>query len=108
MSGALTPADVEAIALAVVANAGGMLAEQRQRPDIVDAAELAEILKVEREWIYDNAERLGGYAISNGPRPRLRFDVREALAACRLPRPRGARRARAPTPQTPIRYKPRR
>jgi len=51
---------------------------------LVDARDLAEELGVARDWVYANADRLGGVRLGNGPRARLRFDVeqaREALAA---------------------------
>ena len=51
---------------------------------LVDARDLAEQLGVARDWVYANADRLGGVRLGNGPRARLRFDVeqaREALAA---------------------------
>jgi hypothetical protein len=51
---------------------------------LVDARELAEQLGVARDWVYANAERLGGVRLGDGPRARLRFDAeraREALAA---------------------------
>ncbi|HET7379019.1 MAG TPA: hypothetical protein VFJ24_03160 [Gaiellales bacterium] len=51
---------------------------------LVDAQELAEQLGVARDWVYANAERLGGVRLGDGPRARLRFDAeraREALTA---------------------------
>jgi hypothetical protein len=51
---------------------------------LIDARELAEQLGVARDWVYANAERLGGVRLGDGPRGRLRFDVeraREALVA---------------------------
>ena len=51
---------------------------------LVDAQQLAEQLGVARDWIYANAERLGGVRLGDGPRARLRFDAqiaREALTA---------------------------
>lgn len=51
---------------------------------LIDARDLAEQLGVARDWVYANAERLGGVRLGNGPRARLRFDAeraREALAA---------------------------
>jgi hypothetical protein len=51
---------------------------------LVNAQELAEQLGVARDWVYANAERLGGVRLGDGPRARLRFDAeraREALTA---------------------------
>lgn len=48
-----------------------------------DAATLADELGVTRDWVYSNAEKLGGIRLG-GPRGRLRFDravTRERLAA---------------------------
>lgn len=43
----------------------------------VDAAAVARLLGVERDWVYEHADQLGGIRLG-GPRGRLRFD-REAL-----------------------------
>lgn len=51
---------------------------------LIDARELAELLGVARDWVYANADRLGGVRLGDGPRARLRFDAdraREALVA---------------------------
>jgi hypothetical protein len=51
---------------------------------LIDARYLAEELGVARDWIYANADRLGGVRLGDGPGARLRFDAeraREALAA---------------------------
>jgi len=73
---ALDDDDVEAIARRV--------AELLQPPVtgvLVDARRLAAMLGVERDWIYTNAERLGGVRLGPGPKARLRFDVDRARAA---------------------------
>jgi hypothetical protein len=52
---------------------------------LVDAAELAGWLGVEREWVYEHAAELGALRLGDGPRARLRFDLErvvERLAAC--------------------------
>lgn len=51
---------------------------------LVDAAGLATYLGVSREWVYDHAEQLGARKLGDGPRPRLRFDIADAVR--RLPR----------------------
>ena len=48
---------------------------------LVDAQELAEQLGVARDWVYANAERLGGVRLGDGPRARLRFDAERAQEA---------------------------
>jgi hypothetical protein len=48
---------------------------------LVDARTLAYELGVARDWVYANAERLGGVRLGDGPRARLRFDVEEARDA---------------------------
>ena len=73
---------------------------------LIDARELAERLGVARDWVYANADRLGGMRLGDGPRARLRFDVdraREALAA----RGGSARMLHTATPR-PSRGRPRR
>ena len=51
---------------------------------LIDAQQLADQLGVARDWVYANAQRLGGVRLGDGPRARLRFDVelaRRALAS---------------------------
>jgi hypothetical protein len=49
----------------------------------VDAGELARVLGVDREWVYDHGDQLGAIRLGDGPRPRLRFEVGRAVAAFR-------------------------
>jgi len=49
--------------------------------ELVDAATVAEKLKVARSWVYANAIVLGGRRIGSGAKPRLRFDLAAAQAA---------------------------
>jgi predicted DNA-binding transcriptional regulator AlpA len=65
----------------------------------VDARRVAEVLGVDREWVYAHARQLGAVRLG-GPNGRLRFDlehVRQALAdkpvtESQPARPRGRRR----------------
>lgn len=78
----LHPADVEAIADAVAERLRGATAEDR---DLVDVAAIARRFGVSRDYVYDNADRLGVIRIGTGTRPRLRFDpavVAERLTRC--------------------------
>jgi hypothetical protein len=67
----LDPEVVDAIARRVVE-----LLEKRglQRRELVDAAELARRLGIERSWVYSHAIELGAVKLGSGPKPRLRFD----------------------------------
>jgi len=67
----LDPETVEKIARRVME-----LLEQRgvQKPDLVDAAELARRFGIERSWVYAHAIELGAIKLGNGAKPRLRFD----------------------------------
>ena len=58
-----------------------LVASARPKVGLIDARELAEELGVARDWVYANAERLGGVRLGNGPRARLRFDVELAQQA---------------------------
>lgn len=51
------------------------------RVGLVDARALAAELGVARDWVYANADRLGGVRLGNGPKARLRFDVEQAREA---------------------------
>jgi hypothetical protein len=66
----------------------------RQEREFLDASELARVLGVERDWIYEHQEQLGAIRLGNGRRPRLRFELRRALEAFdQLPVAREARLA---------------
>src|SRR5437016_4021266 len=49
----------------------------------LDAAALARVLGVDREWIYGHAHRLGAIRLGTGRR-RLRFDLKHGTRAFRL------------------------
>lgn len=52
------------------------LLEERgmQKRELVDAAELARRLGIERSWVYSHAIELGAVKLGKGAKPRLRFD----------------------------------
>jgi hypothetical protein len=68
----LDPADIEQIARQVA----DLIAATDRGPSgqFVDAAELAVLLGVERDWVYAHAHALGAIRLG-GPRGRLRFDL---------------------------------
>ena len=41
---------------------------------LVSASVIAERFDVSRQWVYENANRLGAVRLGTGARPRLRFD----------------------------------
>jgi len=41
---------------------------------LIDAAEVARRFGFSRDWVYENADRLGAVRLGDGPRARLRFD----------------------------------
>jgi hypothetical protein len=71
---------------------------------LVDAATLAPLLGLTRDWVYEHATELGAREIGEGSRPRLRFDVAESIA--QLPKIKAAgkggrnlsKRSQAPDP----------
>ena len=71
---------VEAIARRVVE-----LLERRGSggPVLVDAAELARRLGIERSWVYTHAIELGAVKLGGGRKPRLRFDPEIAARVLR-------------------------
>lgn len=99
---ALDPTTIEAIAL----RTAELLRGEHVGPELIDAAEVARRFGVSRDWVYDNAERLGAVPLGEpgeGRRPRLRFDperVADALSARPHPRtdpqPKRAPRRRPP------------
>jgi hypothetical protein len=69
-------------------------------PRFVDAAALARILGVERDWVYSHAAELGAVRLG-GPRGRLRFDRRAACERFGAEARRGLSGGRKPdTPRT--------
>jgi hypothetical protein len=76
----LDPQVVEAVARRVVE-----LLEKRelQRRELVDAAELARRLGIERSWVYSHAIELGAIKLGKGAKPRLRFDPEVAARVLR-------------------------
>ncbi len=79
----LSPRDL-ALVDAVAQRVLELLAEQGTPPArsrLVSAGELAQLLGVSREYVYEHRDELGARAVGDGPRPRLRFDVEEAVAA---------------------------
>jgi hypothetical protein len=65
------------------------------QPRMVSAAEIARRFDVTRQWVYENAARLGAVRLGQGARPRLRFDparVAASLHAGDVPAPAGPRR----------------
>jgi hypothetical protein len=93
----LAPEAIEAVAHRVVEL---LAAEQPPAGRLVDAGELADLLGVERSWVYEHAERLGAVRLGDGDRPRLRFDPETALAAWQT---RDRDRDPEPVPATPRR-----
>ena len=68
----LDPADIEQIARQVADLIASTQA--RRSGQFVDASELAQLLGVERDWVYAHANALGAIRLG-GPRGRLRFDL---------------------------------
>jgi hypothetical protein len=86
--------------------------EAYQDRQLLDAAELARVLGVDRQWVYDHQRELGAKRLGNGRKPRLRFELTRAVDAldelrdsgravpasgsepAPVPRPRNARRRR--------------
>ncbi len=73
----LHPLAVEAIARRVAE----LLARGavKSGPELIDAAELARRLGMERDWVYAHASELGAVRMGAGSKPRLRFDPEVAI-----------------------------
>lgn len=75
----------------------GRIGAKRER-EFLDASELARVLGVERDWIYEHQEQLCAIRLGRGRRPRLRFELTRAvealdeLPAAREPRLAGVHR----------------
>jgi hypothetical protein len=102
-AGVLAPADIEAIIEALAPCLASLLRdsvlEGPQR--YVDAAAVAALFGVERDWVYAHKDELGALRLGTGRRARLRFDLTRVAAALErrdggngptpAPRPRPAR-----------------
>jgi hypothetical protein len=73
----LDPDDIEAVARRV---AELLRTSTSATEPLVDAAELARLLGVDRDWVYARANRLGAVRLGDGPKARLRFDFEHARA----------------------------
>jgi hypothetical protein len=103
----LAPEAVDAIARRVVELLGEKAAPPRS--ELVDAAELAGRLGVERAWVYTHAIQLGAIRLGTGRRPRLRFDPQVAIDRIRAAQDRGDHGppVRPPGPRPADRGRPR-
>ena len=80
----LTDEQLDRLADRLAARLADRLAEREAPRGLrrrVSAGELAVMLGVSRDTVYQHAAELGALHVGNGKRPRLRFDVEEALAA---------------------------
>jgi hypothetical protein len=84
MGAAMTGAEVKAVARRVVE----LLDGPSPLPHLLTAAEVADRLAVTEQWVRENADRLGGVKLSDGPRPRLRFDPTVVAESLSLRSPR--------------------
>lgn len=88
--------DIEAIAHRVVELLGDRSATGAVR--YVDAAQLADALGVQRDWVYAHAARLGAIRLG-GPRGRMRFDLHHATRTLAGHDPAPARQSDRPPRQ---------
>lgn len=76
--------DIEAIAERAAHRVVQMLERPRERnPEFLEAKELARELSVSVDYVYAHAVDLGAMRLSDGPKARLRFDLRTAERAMR-------------------------
>ena len=94
----LAPEVIDAIARRVVE----LLPRGVSAPvELVDAAELARRLGIERSWVYAHAIQLGAIKLGNGRRPRLRFDPQVAIERIRAAERQEANQGRPQRPPPP-------
>ena len=88
----LDPDDIEAIAHRVTE----LLREPTVTPAVryVDAAHVARVLGVDREWVYAHANQLGAIRLG-GPTGRLRFDLQH-IERCLVEAPQAPGKHPAP------------
>ena len=76
----------EAVARRVVELLDGRTPQARW----LTADDVARLLAVDRAYVYDNADKLGGRRLGDGPRARLRFRLEDVEAALPCLSSRGA------------------
>jgi hypothetical protein len=90
----LAPESVEAIAQRLAE-----LLQEQEAPQFATADELARLLKISRDTVYEHADLLGAMRLGEGPKAPLRFEVKQALAAwTRRTAGEGSQAAEAPAP----------
>jgi hypothetical protein len=96
---------IEAIAQRVAELLDESARTDRPGADLIDAAELARRLGMDRSWVYSHAAELGAVRLGTGPNARLRFDPERATGALN---PVGDPPPRSEPPRRPARRRPRR
>ena len=74
---------LDAESIEVVARRVAELMRGSPLPGDVDAATVARVLGVERDWVYRRAARLGARRLGSGQRARLRFELDLAVERAR-------------------------
>lgn len=94
----LDPQDIEMIAARIVA----MLREQQpeSQPRFVDAATVAAVLGIDRDWVYAHSAELGGVRLG-GEHGRLRFDLDAIRRQLAIPAPKRAPKPTRTRPRKP-------
>ncbi len=78
----MSPAELDALAEAVAARVVERLRDEAvppSEPGLVDAAALARALGVSPSYVYSRSSELGARRLGNGPKARLRFDLKRAV-----------------------------
>lgn len=53
----------------------GLVTAASSSSRVLDAAEVAQLLGRERQWVYDHAGELGAFRYGDGPKARIGFDL---------------------------------
>ena len=77
----LSEAEIEAVATRVA----DLLKGQQSNAELVDAAAIARLFGVSRDFVYQHADELGAVRLGGGPKARLRFDPARVGRVLRKP-----------------------
>jgi hypothetical protein len=77
---ALTPRE-RVLVDAIAERVSDLLRSEPPFSRLVDAATLADVLGVDRSYVYAHADELGTVRLGGGSKPRLRFDLEASLEA---------------------------
>ena len=104
-AGGANDARVDDLAEAVARRVVELLGQRQAVPSWLTADDVAQLLAVERAYVYEHKAALGARQLGDGPRARLRFRLEDVEAALPCVASRGAEEHAIPTPKPKQRHR---